>query len=74
LLDLYGTQDLRGVLGSTKARAASQVDNTGYRQLAIAGADHFFRGLETTLVKRVSSWLSRNAPNMEAGNKSETAP
>jgi len=58
VLDLYGTQDLRGVLGSSKARAASQVDNTGYRQLAIAGADHFFRGLETTLVKRVSSWLN----------------
>lgn len=59
VLDLYGTQDLRGVLGSTKARAASQVENTGYRQLTIAGADHFFRGLETTLVKRVSSWLNR---------------
>jgi len=66
VLDLYGTQDLRGVLGSTKARAASQVDNAGYRQLAIAGADHFFRGLDTTLVKRVSSWLNRMMPNVKA--------
>jgi len=74
VLDLYGTQDLRGVLGSSKARAASQVNNAGYRQLVIAGADHFFRGLDATLVKRVSSWLSRNAPGMKVENKSETAP
>jgi len=74
VLDLYGTQDLRGVLGSTKARAASQVNNADYRQLAITGADHFFRGLEAALVKRVSSWLSRKAPGAEAENKSEMVP
>ncbi len=74
VLDLYGTQDLRGVLGSTKARAASQVNNADYRQLAITGADHFFRGLEATLIKRVSSWLSRTAPGTEAENKSEMVP
>ncbi len=73
VLDLYGTQDLRGVLGSTKARAASQIDNTGYRQLAIAGADHFFRGLETTLVKRVSSWLNRALSDVE-NNADTSAP
>jgi len=71
VLDLYGTQDLRGVLGSTKARAASQVENTGYRQLAIAGADHFFRGLETTLVKRVSSWLNRTLSDVK--NNADTS-
>ncbi len=71
VLDLYGTQDLRGVLGSTKARAARQVENTGYRQLAIAGADHFFRGLETTLVKRVSSWLNRTLSDVK--NNADTS-
>ncbi len=71
VLDLYGTQDLRGVLGSTKARAARQGDNTGYRQLAIAGADHFFRGLEATLVKRVSSWLNRTLSGVE--NNADTS-
>ncbi len=70
-LDLYGTQDLRGVLGSTKARAASQADNAGYRQLAIAGADHFFRGLEATLVKRVSSWLNHTLSDVK--NNADTS-
>ncbi len=71
VLDLYGTQDLRGVLGSTKARAASQADNAGYRQLAIAGADHFFRGLEATLVKRVSSWLNHTLSDVK--NNADTS-
>ncbi len=74
VLDLYGTQDLRGVLGSIRARAASQAANPGYRQLAIAGADHFFRGLDATLVKRVSSWLSRNISGAEVENTTKTAP
>jgi len=74
ILDIYGTQDLRDVLGSTKARAASQVNNADYRQLTIAGADHFFRGLDATLVKRISSWLRLKAPGAEAENKSEMVP
>jgi len=74
VLDLYGTQDLPGVLGSTRARAASQANNAGYRQLAITGANHFFRGLDATLIKRVSSWLSRTTSGMDAGNNTDTGP
>lgn len=65
ILDIYGALDLPGVLSSAKARAASQADNAGYRQVAIAGADHFFRNLDATLVKRVSSWLSNTAYSPE---------
>lgn len=65
VLDLYGAFDLDGVLASAKARAraAKQADNTDYRQTVIPGADHFFRGLDTTLVKRVAGWLAQAAPN-----------
>lgn len=67
LLDLYGAQDLDGVLDSAKARsrAAKRVNNADYQQIAIAGADHFFLGLEATLVKRVAGWLTKTAPSME---------
>jgi pimeloyl-ACP methyl ester carboxylesterase len=60
VLDLYGALDLDGVLASARdrARAAQQANNGGYRQVEIAGADHFFRALDDTLVKRVASWLT----------------
>jgi pimeloyl-ACP methyl ester carboxylesterase len=69
VLDIYGALDLREVLDSVKARAASQANNPNYRQLSIAGADHFLRGLDATLVKRVSSWLTRVAPSTEVKNE-----
>lgn len=59
VLDLYGAFDLDGVRDSARARAASQADNRGYRQTVIAGADHFFQGLDTTLIKRVAGWLTQ---------------
>ena len=68
VLDLYGALDLRGVRDSAKARAASSANNAQYRQTVIAGADHFFRGLDATLTKRVSSWLTRVAPSIEVKN------
>ncbi len=65
ILDLYGSQDLEGVLASAddRAKAARQAKNTQYRQTRIIGADHFFRGLETTLVRQVSSWLIHVVPS-----------
>jgi pimeloyl-ACP methyl ester carboxylesterase len=74
VLDIYGALDLRGVLDSAKARAASQSGNTEYRQVRIAGADHFFQNLDATLVKHVSSWLSRVAPSAEVSQESAKAP
>ncbi len=67
VLDLYGSQDLNGVLSSAKARtrAARKANNRAYRQVEIPGADHFFRGLDSTLVRRVASWLTRTAPGVQ---------
>jgi pimeloyl-ACP methyl ester carboxylesterase len=75
VLDLYGAQDLDGVQVSAKARAlaANQANNSGYRQTVIPGADHFFRGLDTTLTRRVSAWLTKTAPSMEV-EKTGTVP
>lgn len=58
-LDLYGSRDLESVLATAgeRAAAARKSGNGGYRQVKIDGADHFFRGLDETLVARVRGWL-----------------
>jgi pimeloyl-ACP methyl ester carboxylesterase len=64
LFDLYGSQDLAQVLDGAGARMAGarKGDNSGYRQLMIPGANHFFHGLDGTLVSRVHGWLGKVAP------------
>jgi len=64
LLDIYGSRDIAGVLSSAPLRAAAsrRAGNSAYRQLEMAGADHFFRGLDDTLISRVRSWMARVAP------------
>jgi pimeloyl-ACP methyl ester carboxylesterase len=76
VLDLYGTQDLLGVLASAKARAraARQANNSAYRQVEIPGADHFFRHLEDTLVKRVASWLTHTTAETSSSASTSTVP
>lgn len=61
VLDLYGAQDLPAVLEQAEARAAAadRAGNTAYRQTRVEGADHFFRGAEDTLAKRVRGWLQQ---------------
>jgi pimeloyl-ACP methyl ester carboxylesterase len=63
VLDLYGELDNEGVRASAQARAsaAKQAGNAAYLKVVMPGADHFFRGQETALVSRVSSWLRRVA-------------
>lgn len=62
LLDIYGSQDISQVLESARARAAAalQAKNSNYRQIEVAGADHFFNGLDDLLVAQVRAWLERN--------------
>jgi len=76
ILDIYGSQDLKEVLNKAKERAnaAKRSENTVYRQVEVPGADHFFRGLEATLVKRVSSWLTRAAPSTQVKKAANTPP
>lgn len=61
LLDLYGSEDLRSVLTSAKARktAALKAKNTKYRQVETIGANHFYNGLNDELLIYVSGWLNK---------------
>ncbi len=63
VLDAYGSRDLDGVLRSAKRRAvaARKAGNTAYAQREIAGADHFFNGLDADIVRGVRGWLDKNA-------------
>jgi pimeloyl-ACP methyl ester carboxylesterase len=67
VLDIYGSEDSASVITTTRARktAAAKNNNTRYRQVVIEGADHFYHGYETPLVKRIRSWLSRYAAGSE---------
>ncbi|MCK4743142.1 MAG: DUF3530 family protein [Sulfuriflexus sp.] len=63
ILDIYGSQDLDGVLSTTKQRqqAARKAENENYRQIEVLGANHFFNGQEEELIRQVKSWLSNHA-------------
>ena len=58
VLDLYGNEDLKEVLETTKARAAAatKAGNKQYKQAEITG-NHFFDGEEDNLVETVAAWL-----------------
>jgi pimeloyl-ACP methyl ester carboxylesterase len=65
MLDLYGSQDLEGVLAFAKTRAASaRKVNKHYTQTMVEGANHFFTDMQDDLVKRVRGWLMKNASGM----------
>ncbi len=66
VLDLYGGNDLDAVRKSAPARAAAarRAGNDKYAQRRVPGADHFFAGMEETLVRQVRTWLKANAPGV----------
>ena len=59
VLDLYGSEDLPGVINSAPERikAASDGGNLAYRQVMVDGANHFFDDREEELLNHVSNWL-----------------
>lgn len=62
LLDLYGGDDLEAVRASADQRAAAGGErNSGYQQLRVEAANHFFQGHEAELKQRVSDWLVTRA-------------
>lgn len=71
VLDIYGERDLSDVLNSTKDRrlAARDAGNTGYEQVRVPGADHFFAGLDDLLVSRVSAWMVKVAATAGVPNR-----
>ena len=68
VLDIYGSQDLDTVLLSADARkmALTGAGNQASRQEQVMGADHFFRGLDSSLVMIVATWLNRSATGVNA--------
>lgn len=61
ILDLYGSQDHEGVVDTAPLRRATAQRNNRerYRLVEVAGADHFFTGMQEELVHRVAAWLKQ---------------
>ena len=57
VLDLYGERDSADVLQGADARAAALSKLKGSAQIQVAGADHFFAGQESALVKQTAQFL-----------------
>ena len=63
VLDLYGSDDLPAVRNTAagRIRIASDAGNTGYRQVQVEGANHFFNRRDDELVEVVAGWLLQNS-------------
>lgn len=59
VLDLYGENDFPGVLELAAKRAATIKTVRGSAQIRVAGADHFFQGMDNELVRNVKLFLDR---------------
>ena len=59
ILDIYGERDLPPVLQRAAARAAVLRTLKGSAQIEVAGADHYFAGMEAELVQQVRQFLDR---------------
>lgn len=57
VLDLYGEKDFPSVLANAEKRAAAIKTVRGSGQVQVAGADHFFGGMENELVRQVRLFL-----------------
>ena len=56
VLDLYGTDDLPGVLETAELRKHAAAHNPQYSQKVIQGANHFFDEMNDELVVAVADW------------------
>lgn len=67
VLDVYGSLDLEKVMAALtfRGRLAKKAGKKHYQRLQLTGAEHSYRGFETTLIKRIRSWLDRYAPSFE---------
>jgi len=59
VLDLMGEKDLPAVLDNATKRAEAIRNIRGSGQISVAGADHFFNGMERELVQQVKLFLDR---------------
>ena len=59
VLDIFGTKDFPGVLAERDARAQHISAIRGSAQMEVQGADHFFAGQESELVRLVKLFLDQ---------------
>ncbi|MEK7875731.1 MAG: DUF3530 family protein [Pseudomonadota bacterium] len=59
VLDIYGEHDFSQVLQQAEARANALRTLRGSAQIEVAGADHYFGGSESELVRRVRQFLDQ---------------
>jgi pimeloyl-ACP methyl ester carboxylesterase len=57
VFDLYGSEDLEGVLTSAPDRVAASSDNKGYKQQKVTNANHFFDDKNEVLLELISHYL-----------------
>jgi pimeloyl-ACP methyl ester carboxylesterase len=60
VLDIYGEKDFPGVLELAPRRANAIKAVRGSAQVSVAGADHFFTGMDNELVRSVKPFLDRS--------------
>jgi len=66
VLDIYGENDLSGVLSTSEQRARALEQGTGaYNQVQMIQADHFFEGQDDALLKAVADWMNETVPPAE---------
>ncbi len=59
-LDIYAQQDHQDVVREAEKRSETiEGNNQDYFQWEIEGADHYYRGLEEQLLKRLRGWLKK---------------
>lgn len=61
VLDLYGSEDLAGVLDTRELRKQASHHNPAYRQQQIKGAGHFFDDKNDELIEAIDDWLKKLA-------------
>lgn len=61
--DIYAEQDHQDVMREAHKRmeVMRKSENQNYSQWQVSGADHYFRGHEARLIKRLRGWLKKNA-------------
>ena len=63
VLDLYGSDDIEGVMNSISERAAAMQSKQS-KQVKINGANHFFDDKDDILVESVQAWLQDHGRNV----------
>lgn len=62
VLDIYGSDDLPGVLKTANKKMSAAAHNKKFQQQVIPGADHFFDNKNDELIAAIQQWLAKIKP------------